>query len=174
MPYRRDWLNTGALLIFFSAALCCAVLGILLLVRDDTKKVGIATLIVRACPFVNISTLLILIQFNITDIHLPNLLVKLRAIPAGSLLQPFQSEVQSAAGFLTTDIPAVTSKIQSAVGAAKTAAIKALLPRNCSLGTKQFCVGFSNHTKYNDLLLNIFNIIPEDVARFVGDIVQAL
>jgi hypothetical protein len=90
-----------------------------------------------------------------------------------------QSEAQSAASVLTVAIPAATSKIQSTAGTTETAgsdidAIKALIPRNCSLGTKQFCVGFSTHTKCNDLPLNISDIIPEDIVNFVGDEIQAL
>jgi hypothetical protein len=88
-----------------------------------------------------------------------------------------QSEAQSAASVLTTAIPAAASKIQSATSSIETAgsdAIKSLIPRNCSLGTKQFCVGFSTHTKCNDLPLNISDIIPEDIVNFVGDEIQAL
>ncbi|MAD85060.1 MAG: hypothetical protein CL912_19040 [Deltaproteobacteria bacterium] len=36
------------LVVFSSAAVCCAVLGILLLVQDNIAKAGIATLTVRA------------------------------------------------------------------------------------------------------------------------------
>jgi hypothetical protein len=50
MPYTKDWLKMGSLLTFFSAALCCAVLGIQLLVRDDTTTAGIATFFVGAYP----------------------------------------------------------------------------------------------------------------------------
>jgi len=80
---------------------------------------------------------------------------------------------------LVTATAAAGSKIQSAAGAAETAvskigAIEALIPRNCSLGTKQFCVGFSNHTKCNDLPLNISDIIPETITSFIGDEVQSL
>jgi hypothetical protein len=56
---------------------------------------------------------------------------------------------------LVTAITAVNSKIQSVVGAAKTVVfkinvIKALILRNCLLKIKQFCVSFSNYTKYNN------------------------
>ena len=75
---------------------------------------------------------------------------------------------------LTTATAAAGSKIQSVVGAAKTAVskintIKTLIPRNCSLRTKQFCVGFSNYTKCNDLPLNISSIILEAIKSFIGD-----
>jgi hypothetical protein len=74
---------------------------------------------------------------------------------------------------------AAGSKIQSAAGAAETAvskinAIEALIPRNCSLGIKQFCVGFSDHTKCNNLPLNISDIIPEAITSFIGNEIQSL
>jgi hypothetical protein len=115
-------------------------------------------------------------QFNLTDVHLPDPLVKPRTIPASGLLQPFQSEVQSAASLLNTAVSAASSKAQGAAGAAATAIsdITAMIPRNCSLSTKQFCIRFENNTKCNDLPLNIFNIVPEAVAEIVGDEVQSL
>jgi hypothetical protein len=74
---------------------------------------------------------------------------------------------------------AVNSKIQSVASAAKTAVskintIKVLIPRNCLLRIKQFCVGFSNYIKYNDWLLNISDIILEIIISFIGDKVQSL
>ena len=74
---------------------------------------------------------------------------------------------------VATAAGAVGSKIQSAAGAAETA-VEALIPRNCSLGTRQFCVGFSNHTNCADLPLNISDIIPEAVTSFIGDGAQSL
>ena len=69
---------------------------------------------------------------------------------------------------------AAGSKIQSVASVAKIAiskidAIEALILRNCLLGIKQFCVGFSNYTKCNDLLLNISDIILETITSFIGD-----
>lgn len=61
---------------------------------------------------------------------------------------------------LATATAAIGSKIQSAAGAAETA-VEAFIPRNCSLGTRKFCVGFSDHTNCADLPLNISDIIPE-------------
>jgi hypothetical protein len=115
---------------------------------------------------------------NFTNIHLPTSLIKPRAIP--DLTQPFQSEAQSAASALTAAIPAAASKVQSGIGAAASDinTIEAWIPRNCSLGTKQFCVGFIHNTTCNNLPFNISDLIPkdvpEDVASFVGDKVQPL
>lgn len=96
-----------------------------------------------------------------------------RVIPRGNILQSVQSEAQSVA------IPSAISKISSAANTAATAipdisAIEALLPKNCSLGTKQFCVGYDDHTDCNNLPLNVSSIIPEAVASFVSGQVQAL
>lgn len=63
---------------------------------------------------------------------------------------------------LTAATAAAGSKIQSAIGAIETA-VKAKIPRNCLLGTRKFCVGFSDHTNYTDLSLDISDIIPEAV-----------
>jgi len=48
----RTWLKIAALAVFSSAALCFAVLAIILLAQDKTAKAGIATLTVRiSLPF---------------------------------------------------------------------------------------------------------------------------
>ncbi|KAF4637873.1 hypothetical protein G7Y89_g200 [Cudoniella acicularis] len=142
MVQSRSWLKIGALVAFSSAGLCCAVLTINLLTQDKTAKAGIVTL-----------------TFNFTDIHLPNPLIKQRAIPGSDLIQSLQSD---AASVLTVATAAAGSKIQSAIGAVETA-VEAKIPRNCSLGTRQFCVGFSDHTNCTDLSSDISDIIPEAV-----------
>ena len=74
---------------------------------------------------------------------------------------------------------AASSKIQSIAGTAQIAIskiniIKALILRNYSLGIKQFCVGFSNYMKCNNLLLNISDIIPETITSFISNEIQSL
>lgn len=152
--------------------------------QDKTTKAGIATLIVRTCLSRNAvcSTNKFLMQFNLTDVHLPDPLVKPRAIPASGLLQPIQNEFQSAASLLNTAISAASIKAQGAAGAAETAvsditnitAIEAMIPRNCSLGTKQFCIGFEDKINCTDFPLNISNIVPKAVMKFIGDDIQSL
>ncbi|KAG4423588.1 hypothetical protein IFR04_003270 [Cadophora malorum] len=150
------------LVVFSSAAVCCAVLGILLLVQDNIAKAGIATL-----------------TFNFTNIHLPNhAQAKIHANSVPDLLQPLASEAQGAASVLATAIATAANNAQSAAGAvatAATAAIEGSIPRNCSLGTKGFCVGFANHTQQcSKFPLNVSRIIPEAVISFVADDFQAL
>jgi len=62
--------------------------------------------------------------------------------------------------------------VQSATNAAATAipkAIEELIPKNCSLGTKQFCVRFTYNIIYNDLPLALSDIVPEEVKSFLRD-----
>jgi len=49
-----------------------------------------------------------------------------------------------------------------------------MIPKNCLLGTKQFCFGFNNRTECNNLLLNLSSIVLESVASFIGSQFQAL
>jgi hypothetical protein len=126
---------------------------------------------------------------NFTNIHLPNSVIKPRAIP--DFTQPFQSEVQSAASALTAALPAAASKVQSGIGAAASKVqsgigaaasdintIEARIPRNCSFGTKKFCVGSLYNTTCYNFPFNISDIIPEgipeDVTSFISDKAQFL
>lgn len=86
------------------------------------------------------------------------------------ILQPLQSEAQSAANVVST----VISDAQSATGIPDINTVQALIPRNCSLGTKQFCVGFNDYINCTNLPLNLSSIVPETVLSFVGDQVEAL
>ena len=47
--------------------------------------------------------------------------------------------------------------------------IKELIPKNCSLGTKQFCIRFTYNMTCNDLLLTLFNIALKEAKSFFKD-----
>ena len=84
----------------------------------------------------------------------------------------FQTEVVSVANSVATAIPGAISQVQSAANAAATTipkAIEELIPKNCSLGTKQFCVGFTHNITCDDLPLALSDIVPEEVKSFLGD-----
>ena len=49
-----------------------------------------------------------------------------------------------------------------------------MIPRNYSLGTKKFCLGFNTNTTCYSLPLNISNIVLEAVVKFVSDEVKSL
>lgn len=76
------------------------------------------------------------------------------------------SQAQSAISVAATIAPSVASEAQSIVPSVVSSAITtvgsavgAALPKNCSLGTKHFCVGFGDHIDCEDLPLNVSNIL---------------
>ncbi|KAI9764077.1 MAG: hypothetical protein M1840_008881 [Geoglossum simile] len=134
---------------------------------------------------------IITLSFNFTDIQLPNnpFLIP-RGLPGSDILQPLQTKAQSTANVATTAVPGAISsaatdvsgtisKVESAAKAAATAIpnadmIKELIPRNFSLGTKQFCIGFSNHTECKNLPLKISSAIPEAAIKILGNQLEEL
>jgi hypothetical protein len=93
------------------------------------------------------------------------------------IIQSIQGGVQSVATGVATAVPSVVSQVQSAANALSTAlpeSIKALIPRNLSLGTKQFCIGLAHNISYSQLPLNLSNLIPGEVEKYLqpdfGDI----
>jgi len=95
-----------------------------------------------------------------------------RALLKQDILQSFQTKVINITNSITTAIPSTISQVQSTLNIAAIAipkAIKELIFKNCSLGTKQFCVRFTYNIIYNDLLLTLFNIVLEEVKSFLRD-----
>ena len=43
------------------------------------------------------------------------------------------------------------------------------MPKNCSIGMKEFCIGFDSHVKCDKLPLNITLIMPETIRSFILD-----
>jgi hypothetical protein len=68
----------------------------------------------------------------------------------------------------------VTSQVNSATSAIETGIPNAdsIIPKNCSLGMKQFCVGFENHVDCQDLPLDISKVLPKALTSFGGDQVK--
>jgi hypothetical protein len=88
------------------------------------------------------------------------------------------SKIQSVA---ETALPGVTSKIQSSISATEIAVsdvIEKWIPRNCSFGTKQFCVSFSNSKPscfyFPFDISKIILVVPTEVANLLEDELQAL
>src|SRR5271156_162472 len=100
-----------------------------------------------------------------------------QALPERDFFQSVQTQAEGVANGVATAIPGAISRVQSAANAAATAipdAIKASIPRNCSLGTKQICIGFTYSTACNNLPLTLSDIVPNDVESFLGDQLQPL
>lgn len=105
------------------------------------------------------------------------------SVPAISNIQSAEkvnpaSKIQRVA---ETALPGVTSRIQSGIGAAETAvsdAIEKWIPRNCSFGTKQFCVGFRDSKPscfyFPFDISKIISAVPTEVANLLDNELQAL
>lgn len=73
---------------------------------------------------------------------------------------------------IETAIPEVISQVRSAANAVATAvpaAIEAILPRNCSIGTNQFCIGRADSVLCYNLPPNISGIIPLEIRNSLGE-----
>lgn len=85
------------------------------------------------------------------------------------------SRLQSAAGSTATSIPDVIKDIPGQINDIPDLIngvpelIEELFPKNCSLGTGQFCVGLSNNISCSDLPLNMTDIIPQDIMKHFGE-----
>ncbi|KAH0562626.1 hypothetical protein GP486_002689 [Trichoglossum hirsutum] len=119
--------------------------------------------------------------FDFTNIQLQNNPFPMpRDLPRSDILQPLQPKAQSAANAAAaTAVPGAISKVESVAKSATTAlpnadAVREPIPRNFSLGTKQLCVGFSNRAKCKNLPLKISGVIPEHIAKIIGDRVEEL
>jgi hypothetical protein len=110
-------------------------------------------------------------QFNFTGItsavHLPK--AKAKRVSEPDIIQSLQGGIQSAASGIATKVPAGISQIQSAASTLATAipdSIEAKIPRNLSLGTKEFCIGLPHNISCHDLPFNISSLISTDVQNY--------
>ena len=77
------------------------------------------------------------------------------------------TQAQSAASAAATAASSVASEAQSVVSTAVTAietAADSGIPKNCTLGVKEFCIGFIDHINCAALPLKVSNIIPSSVT----------
>lgn len=82
---------------------------------------------------------------------------------AKSIAIPAASQVVSAAESIATN---VATQVKSAVGAAATSlegTIDRIIPKNLTLGTSEFCIGFSDTIPCKHLPLNLSELVPDAV-----------
>ncbi|CAK7202010.1 hypothetical protein SEUCBS139899_004728 [Sporothrix eucalyptigena] len=107
----------------------------------------------------------------LTDI--PNVISEVTSAAGAKTLPPnVLSQVESAASVAATALPGVASQVKSAAGAAATAGIGAVttaLPQNCSVGSRQFCVGSAHAVTCHDLPLNLSTILPGGLETSLQD-----
>lgn len=150
----HNWLKYGALASSTLILIFCAALVLQVLTKESNMRAGILTFHVwilsrLQAPNNNL-------QFDFTSLGHP---ATVRGVP---------QERNVVQGIETAAAAAVTTAIHGAISQAASIAIpssvEALIPRNCSLGIKEFCVG-SAHDCFK-LPLNLASIIPTDVAKF--------
>jgi hypothetical protein len=89
-------------------------------------------------------------------------------VPSGAVATPIQyiqSKVNSIKDAIASSLPdAIAASIQE---------IEKYIPKNCSLGTKDFCVGTGHNTTCKNLPLSLSDLVP-DIAQDLSDVVQIL
>ncbi|EHY57100.1 hypothetical protein HRR83_002599 [Exophiala dermatitidis] len=151
MLREKLWLKVGVSLAFAAALICCTVLSFEVLCNKDDMKAGIITFTFKAPP---------------TQVPLrARGLIPTAVTEAGSVV--------SNAATAASGAPSQANSIASAAATAVNGAITAI-PRNLSIGTKQYCVGFSDHVECHQLPVNISRIVPQVVTNILSDQMEDL
>ncbi|KAF1974495.1 hypothetical protein BU23DRAFT_567322 [Bimuria novae-zelandiae CBS 107.79] len=80
-------------------------------------------------------------------------------------IQDIQSKVNSVKDAIATGLPdAIAAPIQE---------IEKYIPKNCSLGIKEFCVGIRHNITCKNLPLSLSDLVP-DIAQNLSDVVRIL
>ncbi|OCK74619.1 hypothetical protein K432DRAFT_267227, partial [Lepidopterella palustris CBS 459.81] len=150
----------AASFIFVAAFLLCVVLSVQTFCKEENEIAGIATLSVRA-PYLLFSSRSI----------------ALGPIPGGSDVHSLKGVVQSAGNVAITAISLVNSDIQNAVTSAMGAietSIYTSTPKNYTLGTKSYCIGFSDRIDCRNLPLNITQTLPDTIKSSIRGQIPSL
>ncbi|KAH7111110.1 hypothetical protein B0J11DRAFT_447699 [Dendryphion nanum] len=154
----RKWLSHSVATAFVLASISCTILTLQALCKKANAEAGIAN-----------------IQFNLTAAF-PNI----HLVQKRDFIQSLRTEAKSVANGIVTAVPSVISQLQSAADTLATALpgeVEALIPRNCSIGTKKFCVGLAHNVTCHSLPLNMSKLIPagfEKVLRINLNDIQPL
>ncbi|KAI1382496.1 uncharacterized protein F4822DRAFT_435524 [Hypoxylon trugodes] len=164
--------------------------------RTQVKKhciTGIITVAVICCSALvlrvlcdksNINSGVITLQFDFAALLPHGLLTKREPLPLG-VVGPLQSEagnipgmvtqIQSAAGPVATQAHSaaggLVTQVKSAASAIATSipgSVEAMLPKNCSVGTRQFCVAIGERVSCADLPLTLSKTIPSEISQLLG------
>ncbi|KAH7119560.1 hypothetical protein B0J11DRAFT_508372 [Dendryphion nanum] len=140
-------LISGLNLDFFQILiLCCTILALQALCKKANAEAGITT-----------------VKFNLTAAF-PNIHI----VQKRDFIQSLRTEAKSVANGIVTAVPSVISQVQSAADTLATALpgeVEALIPRNCSIGTKKFCLGLAHNVTRHSLPLNMSKFVPAGVEK---------
>jgi hypothetical protein len=90
-----------------------------------------------------------------------------RGLTPPSIVQSLQSEIPS----VTTAAFSVISQAQTVVSSAITAIqtdLDSVIPKNCTLGTRYFCLGYVNHVTCSGLPLNVSDLLSRALPASIS------
>lgn len=95
---------------------------------------------------------------------------------AKSALNAAATRVADAAGQAGSAISSAVNQAESAISsaAATVQSIEDMVPQNCSLGTRRFCIGYKQDVTCSDLPLNFSSLLPEGVQDLPGPLQSAI
>lgn len=91
-------------------------------------------------------------------------------------LQDLQDGARSALDAAATRVVDAASQAESAISSAVATVqnIEENVPRNCSLGTKRFCIGYEKDVNCSELPLNLSSLLPDSVQELPGPVRDAI
>lgn len=91
-------------------------------------------------------------------------------------VQDIQNGAKSALSAAATRVVDAADQAQSAVSSVATSLqdMEERLPRNCSLGTKRFCIGYEHESNCSDLPLNLSGLLPASVHDLPAPVEDAI
>ncbi|KAH8800787.1 hypothetical protein F5884DRAFT_808805 [Xylogone sp. PMI_703] len=156
------WFHRVNLILFFIVSILCLVFSFIILFEPSYGKSGIFTAFFDL-PNVHVRGVSLSIPTNLNELP-----------PAASVL----NEAQSVASLVATRASGFVSEAGSAVTSITTA-----IPKRCTLGTKEFCIGFADDAKCRPLPGNLSSLLPAsiiqnakvaNIAGIINDINKAL
>ena len=91
-------------------------------------------------------------------------------------VQDIQNGAKSALSAAATRVVDASDQAQSAISSVATSLqdMEERLPRNCSLGTKRFCIGYEHESSCSDLPLNLSGLLPASVHDLPAPVEDAI
>ena len=172
------WLSVLELLIFTFSGIVILVYGIDVLKMADTTKAGILTLIVPSLSLLRLASANVS-QFDFTSLSLRGYTPPGLGVGSGivSSLQGGASTITSAASIATSEALSIASEAQTIVSSAITAIesdLSSVVPRNCSLGTRYFCLGYVSNVACSELPLNFSGLLSGAVSALSSSQLSSL
>ncbi|EUC27459.1 hypothetical protein COCCADRAFT_41815 [Bipolaris zeicola 26-R-13] len=116
------------------------------------------------------------LKFNFTDALTDALPSPTHALRDRDLLEDLQDGVRSGLNAAATRVADAAGRAESAISsaAATVQSIEDIVPKNCSLGIRRFCIGFEQDINCSDLPLNFSRLLPDGMQKLPSSIQDAI